>query len=254
MSRSRFLLVLGVLLVAAGLSLVVFWVVDREAPREITTTVPPATTTTTVRESLPGTAEIRAGDMAAARAAIEAYLEDNPEDRQVRYLLGLTYEREGDLEGALLVYQDMVEEDPGEFEAYFRIGEIHRRQGALEAAAGSYQASLDANPDFTAARLALAETWAAMGDPDGAISLYFEVLDMRPMGVHLDQIRVALARLLLQVGQQDNAEIQLNRALVDNPDNEEARVLLDELAEAAGPAPTAPEGQPQEPDGATDGD
>jgi tetratricopeptide (TPR) repeat protein len=225
-------------LVVAGLGLVGLFLLAPDTPPPPTTTTTQAATTTTVRESLPGTAEIRAGDMPAARSAIEAYLEENPEDDQARFLLGLTYERENDLEGALRVYQAMTEQDPSDFEAHFRVGEIQRRQGDLGPAAASFESSLEANPDFSAARFRLAEVRAAMGDPDGAISLYFELLDMRPMGVHLDEIRVELARLLLQVGQQDNAEIQLNRALVENPDNDEARALLDEIeAGAAGERP-----------------
>lgn len=246
MSRSRLLLALGILLVAGGLLLVVVLFAGRDdGPETPTTTVAP-TTTSTVPESLPGTAEIRAGDMPAARRAIEDYLEDNPEDTQARYLLGLTYERENDLEGALSVYEEMVADDPNEFEALFRMGVLQRRQGDLEAAARSFTNSLEANPDFTAARVSLAETRVELGDPDGAISLYFELLDMRPMGVHLDQIRVALARLLVQVGQAGNAEIQLNRALVENPDNEEARSMLDELENPAGEMAAPGDAAPQD--------
>jgi hypothetical protein len=56
--------------------------------------------------------------------------------------------------------------------------------------------------------------------------------------VHLDEIRVPLARLLVQVEQTDNAEIQLNRALVENPGNTAARELLDELEGRGGTTTT----------------
>ena len=98
------------------------------------------------------------------------------------------------------------------------------------------------NNDFTAARVALAEVDAEMGEADKAIKLYFDVIEMRPMGTHLDEIRFALAKLLLKVGQPENAIIQLNKALVENPDNGEAKALLAQLQPGGTPTSAAGSG------------
>lgn len=201
---------------------------------------PSSTVTTAFQEPLPGNDEIRRGDLEAARREIALHLQENPDDSQARYLLALTHEREADWEGALKAYLEILDDDPRDFEAHFRIGSLQRRQNELEAAAVSFDRSLQLNSDFTAARVALAEVRAELGEPDRAIELYFEVIEMRPMGVHLDDVRLALARLLLEVDQPENAQIQLNRALVENPDNQAARELLNTLE--TGPATTTTTG------------
>lgn len=224
----RSLLVAGILLLVGG-GAVAAAGLTRPGESTTTTVAGESTTTTIVAEALPGADEIRAGDMAGARRKIEAHLRTNPDDVRARYLLALTYERTADFEKALEVYRDVLEVDPADFEAYFRIGVIQRRQGDLEAAAQSFTESLQLNSDFTAARVALAETAAELGNIDKAVKLYFAVIEARPMGVHLDQIRVALARLLVKVDQRENAIIQLNKALAENAGNDEARRLLQEI-------------------------
>jgi tetratricopeptide (TPR) repeat protein len=224
----RSLLIAGILLLVGGAAVAAAGLA-RSGESTTTTIAGESTTTTIVTDALPGADEIRTGDMAGARRKIEAHLRTNPDDVRARYLLALTYERTGDFDKALEVYRGVLEVDPADFEAYFRIGVIQRRQGDLEAAAQSFTDSLQLNSDFTAARVALAETAAELGNVDKAVKLYFAVIEARPMGVHLDQIRVALARLLLKVDQRENAIIQLNKALAENADNDEARRLLQEI-------------------------
>lgn len=94
------------------------------------------------------------------------------------------------------------------------------------------------NSDFTATRVALAETLVERGDADGAIELYFDVIKSQPMGVHFDQTRVALARLLVEVDQSQNASLQ-EKALAENPEKAEAKELLGELRSVSStPPPT----------------
>ena len=157
---------------------------------------------------------------------MNAHLETNPDDLQAWYFLALTYEQDNDIPGAIGVYEKILKNDPRDFEAQFHIGQLQLKQNQPKAAAESFDQSLKLNSDFTAARVALAEVEGKLGNNDKAIKLYFEVIEMRPMGVHLDAIRVPLAKLLVDVGQPENAAIQLNKALAENPDNAEAKALL----------------------------
>ncbi len=226
----RLLLALGLLLAVGGL--VVGGIVLVRPPVSTTTSSVASTTTTSV-ETAPGAAELRAGDLEGARAGLEEHLKANPEDIEARYLLALVHERAGAYDDALGVYEGILSIDTRNFEAQFRIANILRRQGKLEEAKARYEESLLLNSDFTAARVALAETLAELGDADGAIELYFDVIEARPMGVHFDQIRMALARLLIEVDQSQNAALQLEKALAENPENTEAKKLLGELRSAS---------------------
>lgn len=243
----RLLLVLGLLLAVGGFA-VGGIVVLRPQAATTTSVAAPTTSTTTPAESVPGAAELRAGDLEGARTKLEEHLEANPEDMEARYLLALVHERAGAYADAVAVYEEILEIDARNFEAHFRVANILRRDGNLEEAQARFEESLLLNSDFTAARVALAETLAELGDADGAIELYFEVIEARPMGVHFDQIRVALARLLVEVDQRQNASLQLEKALAENPENAEAEKLLGELRSASttttqvGPAITGGDG------------
>ncbi len=232
MAVRRLLLALGVVLLLGGGAVAIAASLRGESATT-TSTSAVETTSTTLGEAIPGTSDIQSGDLAAAQSKLEAHLEVNPQDKQARYLLALVYERGLDWDGAMQVYRDILELDARDFEAHFRIGNIQRRLEQPEEAAASYEESLRLNSDFTAARVALAETVAGLGDADRAIRLYFEVIEMRPMGVQFDQIRVALAEQLVAVDQADNAALQLEKALAENPDNAEARALLDRLRGAS---------------------
>ena len=230
MTLRQVLLVAGLVLVLGG-AVALGIVLGQRAPDADTTTTSagPTTTTTVLQDLVPGAQQLGQGDAVGARKAIEEYMKVNPEDLRAWYLLALTYERQNDLAGAVTVYQNLLRDDPQNFEAHFRIAQLYRAQKRVGEAAAEYQKALELNNEFTAARVALAEVDTELGETDKAVNLYFDVIEMRPMGTHLDQIRLALAKLLLNVGQPENAIIQLNKALVENPDNAEAKALLDKL-------------------------
>ena len=220
----RLILIVGLILLVGGAAIVIAVVASAG---EMTTTVtsspsPP----TTLPEVLPGVSELQSGDLEGARASVMAHLEKNPDDTKAWYFLALTYEQQNDIPGAVGVYEKILENDPRDYEAQFHIGQLRLKQNDLEGAAESFDQSLQLNSDFTAARVALAEVDAKLGNVDQAIKLYFAVIELRPMGVHMDAIRVPLAKLLLDVGQPENAIIQLNKALAENPENAEAKELL----------------------------
>ena len=239
MTLRRVFLVAGLVLVLGGAVALGIVLGQRSPATETTTTsAGPTTTTTVLQDLVPGAQQLSQGDVAGARKAIEEYMKVNPEDLRAWYLLALTYERQNDLAGAITIYQDLLRDDPQNFEAHFRIAQLYRAQKRLGDAQAEYQKALDLNNEFTAARVALAEVDTESGEIDKAVNLYFDVIEMRPMGTHLDQIRLALAKLLLKVGQPENAIIQLNKALVENPDNAEAKALLAELQPGGATATT----------------
>jgi tetratricopeptide (TPR) repeat protein len=217
------------MVIGAAVMAVALTVSPAAEPPPPTTVAIVSTTTTTIQEAIPGTSELREGDLDGARQKLVPYIAANPSDVDARYLLALVEEQAGDLDAAIRVYEDILREDPRDFEAHYRIGYIHRRLDRLDEAIEGFEQSLQLNGDFTAARVALAETLAETGDADRAIGLYYDVIEAQPMGVHFDQIRYDLAVLLVRAGQPDNAALQLNKALVENPANEEARALLEGL-------------------------
>jgi Flp pilus assembly protein TadD len=232
-SRGRAFLVAGVSLLLVG-AIVFLIVLVVTGPRSSSApTAVRSTSTTLLADVLPGQTFLRAGDVKGARKAMEAHLQQNPDDLRVRFLLALSYERVGDREGAIRAYRDITTVDPQSFEAYYHIGQLQRLQRKTADARASFAQSLELNGDFTAARVALAETSAQMGSLDQATKLYFEVIQTHPMGTHLDQIRTSLAKLLVKAGQAENAVIQLQKALAENPDNAEAKKLLNQLKPSA---------------------
>ncbi len=224
MTSRRLILIVGLILLVGGGTILIAVLASSDG--ETTTVASSPSPVTTLPEVLPGVSQLQQGDLEGARAAVQAHLEKNPDDSEAWYFLALTYEQQNDLPGAIGVYEKILENDPRDYEAQFHIGQLRLKQNDLEAAAASFDQSLQLNSDFTAARVALAEVDAKLGNIDKAVKLYFEVIAMRPMGVHLDAIRVPLARLLMEVGQPENAVIQLNKALAENPDNAEAKELL----------------------------
>lgn len=236
MTSRRLIFIVGVLLLVGGGAVLVGSLVSSSDGATTVSSVPGPTTT--IPEVLPGVAELQRGELEAAQAEVKAHLEKNPDDAKAWYFLALTYEQQNDLPSAVGVYKKILEIDPRNFEAFFHIGQIQMKQKDLEGAAESFDRSLQLNSDFTAARVALADVAGRLGSADKAIKLYFEVIDMRPMGVHLDVIRVSLAKLLIGVGQPENATIQLNKALAENPDNTEASELLAKAESASGTTTT----------------
>ncbi len=228
----------GLGLVAAGVVTVAVLLL-RQPQTGASTTTSLSVTGSTVEAAIPGTSELLRGDLDGARSKLETHIATNPADIAARYLLAAVEERAGDLGAAVAAYRDILIQDPRDFEAHYRIGNIHRRRGDLERAANEFEESLQLNGDFTAARVSLAQTLADLGEPNKGIELYFDVIEAQPMGVHFDQIRYALAQLLIEVGQSDNAALQLEKALVENPDHPEARALLKELRSRP-PTTTAP--------------
>ena len=228
-SRGRVFLVAGVSLLLVGAIVFLIVLVVTGPGSSSAPTVARSSSTTLLADVLPGQALLRAGDVKGARKAMEAHLQQNPDDLRVRFLLALSYERVGDKEGAIRAYREIATVDPQSFEAYYHVGRLQRLQGKVADARVSFARSLELNGDFTAARVALAETSAEVGSLDQAIKLYFEVIQIHPMGTHLDQIRTALAKLLVKVGQSENAVLQLQKALAENPDNAEAKKLLNQV-------------------------
>ncbi len=244
----RQLLTAGVVLLVVGMTALLVVVANgSQGDGSIPGTTLRSSPTTRIQDVLPGSDQLRKGDVEGARSAILAHLRANPDDLQARFLLAMTYEREGDAAGAIQVYKDITKTDSRNFEAYFRMAQLQAAEKRQPEAIAALEKALEINPDFTAARVALAELSADTGDSDRAVKLYYEVIEARPMGTHLDQIRTALAGQLIKVNQPENAVIQLQKALAENPDNLDARRLLDTVRPGTptlGTSTTSPGGAP----------
>ncbi len=236
MTSRRLILIVGLVLLVGGGAIVIAALAPSGGETPTVTSAP--SPSTTLPEVLPGVSKLQRGDLEGARASVSAHLEKNPDDSKAWYFLALTYEQQNDIPGAIGIYEKILENDPRDYEAQFHIGQLRLKQNDLKAAAESFDQSLQLNSDFTAARVALAEVDTKLGNVDQAIKLYFAVIETRPMGVHLDTIRVPLAKLLMEVGQPENAAIQLNKALAENPDNVEAKELLAKAEGSGGSSTT----------------
>jgi Flp pilus assembly protein TadD len=68
------------------------------------------------------------------RAQLEAMLADEPNDPELRYMLGMEHASSGDDEGAVRCFEELLKLDPGYPPAYHQAGRALVRLGKIEGA------------------------------------------------------------------------------------------------------------------------
>ncbi len=174
-------------------------------------------------------------DYRAALADFREVLAANPRYADIRHLAGVCYSFLGETEAALAEFDRALAINDEYIEAYLdralTLNEMGRYEEARQAVerAGYYEYGAAARfPAAIAARLAIAHTnlgdlYEEAGAPLDAAVQYRRALEMRP---RFADIRNKLAHVLIQLGDLDGAEEQLQLALASNPGYVPARLNL----------------------------
>lgn len=125
------------------------------------------------------------GNLEKARTLYETYVEQNPNDPEVLYMLGAVYGRIGDFTLASNYFSKTLELQPDAFVAICGLGAAEKQLGNLETAIQTFQKALKFQPDNT-------------------------------------NVLLELAGLLLRQSKLGDAEILLHRILKSNPECAEA--------------------------------
>jgi tetratricopeptide (TPR) repeat protein len=178
------------------------------------------------------------GRTAEATAFVNAILADEPDNAQIRNVLGLALYKSGDTEGSIRQYVEALEDDPGLAEAWFNLGNAHNllrntaeaesafvkaigRQkkfalarynlgiiykdtGRPEPAIEQFRSVVEIDPQFYPAYLEIGLHHVATGDNEGAIAAFTRVLELAP---RFKEVRVHLGNALLRSGKEDAAEL-----------------------------------------------
>jgi tetratricopeptide (TPR) repeat protein len=187
-----------------------------------------------------------------AVAFANSILADEPDNAQIRNVLGLALYKSGDAEGSIEQYLEALEDDPGFPECWFNLGNSYKVLGRLQEAEGAFEKAVDLQKRFDVARLNLGiiyrdtgrpeealEQWrqavkdndrfdlafleiglleSERNNPDAAIPAFERVLELKPTA---KQVRVHLGNAYLRSGREGGlrlAENEYRAAVGIDPD------------------------------------
>lgn len=190
-----------------------------------------------------GMAHVNLGNLLAQRGEIQkahqhykAALAVDPRDDYAHYNAGVAYYQQGNIDSAVLHYLEALRIRPDYVEAHFNLGKALEAEGELEDAMESYEEVLKINPHLPDPRISLALLLVATGKTQEAEAHYRTVLAAAP------DHPLALfnyATLLITLNRQAEAAVLLRRLVQLNPQDLEARQLLQSAEELEqGPAAT----------------
>jgi superkiller protein 3 len=148
------------------------------------------------------------------------------EDPQVYYNRALAYEAGGDVGAATADYQKAISLDPHYALAYINLGRVLYLEGKKPEARLQFEKAMESAPSLAMPYYDLGVLEGETKNWEKAASFYRQALDRDPL---LTDARANLAIALLQLGKTDEAIIELNRTLADDPTNPTALGLQEEL-------------------------
>ena len=160
-----------------------------------------------------------AGRFAEAERLYVQVLEQQPDQFQALYLLGLLAHQRGDLPAAIARYQAALAVQPELVEAQVNLGVALQQQGKLAAAIGRYQMALRLQPNHPTAQMNLGIALQQQGNWSAAAARFGKVLQQHP---NLPDAHTNLAHLLKEQGDLKAAIAHYRRALVLQPQQPEA--------------------------------
>ncbi|MGH9340738.1 MAG: tetratricopeptide repeat protein [Acidobacteriota bacterium] len=115
--------------------------------------------------------------------------EADPEDKQVRILLGNWYYDIGRFDGAIQWYEEALRLDPEDVNVRTDLGTSYLYTGKAETAIEMYQKSLAVEPDHPQTLQNLGFAYFAVEDFNSAIRTWQMLLDRHPEYPHAEQIK-----------------------------------------------------------------
>lgn len=125
----------------------------------------------------------------SAISALQEAVTLKKNDDTSRRLLGKAYEIKGDLAKAADHYRASLSINPRQPETLYHLAIIHKSQGQTDEAISKLTEALAVNPDFVAARIILGDMYAQAGHTAMAKEQYQTILELKPFGTDLEQIR-----------------------------------------------------------------
>lgn len=106
-----------------------------------------------------GRAEMESGDMAAARAAFEKELAQNPVDFESNLRLAVLLKQDQDYPGARKLLERALLVRPGDLRALYQVGAVELASGKLQEARATFESVVKQAPQFTEAHISLATVY-----------------------------------------------------------------------------------------------
>ena len=173
-------------------------------------------------------AALSAGDYALAEARLQAVLKLAPEFAPAYGNLGVILRRRGDIPGAIDAYRQALALAPRDPSILGNLAALYTGLGReREAMAALALADLSVATPYTI--LARGDLEAADGRVDAALRFYRKAARLDP---RIPDPHLSIARLMRASGQPIEARREATRALKLDPENGEAKAMLDELAAA----------------------
>jgi tetratricopeptide (TPR) repeat protein len=192
------------------------------------------------------------GRIDEAVAFVNAILADEPDNAQVRNILGLALYKSGDTEASIEQYREALEDDPKFPEGWFNLGNsynllrrtadaescfvkavkyqkkfvlarynlglIYKASGRAEAGVEQFREAVEIDPTFYPAHLEIGLFEVAAGNSEKAIAAFSRVLELAP---RFKEVHVHLGNAHLQSGTADAAtlaEAEFRAAVGLDPD------------------------------------
>ena len=105
------------------------------------------------------------GNLDQAVAFVNSILADEPDNAQVRNVLGLALYKAGDAESSVEQYLEVLEDDPEFPEAYFNLGNSYQMLDRIPEAEQAFTNAIKRNKKFDVARLNLGLIYKKTGRP-----------------------------------------------------------------------------------------
>lgn len=140
---------------------------------------------------------------------------------------------------AVALMEQLVSRDPENATVHNDLGVLYYRRGDMDNALDHYDKAASLVPENGVFQKNLADfLWIEKGDIQTAMQLYVRALTLDPRDV---EALLCCGRICMQLRKNDDARVFFNSALENEPWNEDARKLLDELDRpaAGGHAPAA---------------
>jgi len=173
----------------------------------------------------------QAGHLPEAERLYRDVLQQQPDQANALYLLGLLAHQVGNLAGAIALYKQALAAQPNYLEAHNNLGAALQQQGDLTAAIAHYQTVLRLNPENPNANINLGVALQKQGSLEAAIARYQKAIRLNSS---LPEGHSNLGHALKERGDFEQAIAHYRTALRLAPGDAEAHRNLAEALEEQG--------------------
>ncbi len=172
-----------------------------------------------------------AGDYAQAEKRYSAAREEEPDNAQLQFLIGMCRERQSDPEGGLERMREAVRLGDDVALFHFHLGRLCLSQGKREEGREQLAQAIALNPNYVEARTLLGHDWLQSGDLDRAES---ELQSARRSKPDYAPALTTLALALMRKGDLEEAAKHAGEAARLLPDDPGTQIVLGQILRAQG--------------------